>query len=256
MSELSLFLDSISLEDTRTTAHEDIYHLLLHKQQQSPPHVARDIPLPTPPSPPPVHTIDPQQLGSSTYTSASGSSSSSTRIPQDSASVSSLEDDEDTVTTEVKKTPRMSWAMNDEFHQAIQTWLNQNEKQQTVKFTKRNSVSEASTAIRTSITKRRKSDSSVAFMRPALSNPLIPSASQPSTKSSTPSSLNPTEEEDTDEKPFKCDSCVKAFRRSEHLKRHIRSVHSNIRPFPCKFCDKKFSRSDNLAQHLRTHNKH
>jgi len=58
-----------------------------------------------------------------------------------------------------------------------------------------------------------------------------------------------------DEKPFKCESCTKAFRRSEHLKRHIRSVHSNIRPFPCKFCDKKFSRSDNLAQHLRTHNK-
>ncbi|KAK6463831.1 hypothetical protein DFJ63DRAFT_318847 [Scheffersomyces coipomensis] len=52
---------------------------------------------------------------------------------------------------------------------------------------------------------------------------------------------------------FPCSECDKQFKRSEHLKRHIRSVHSNIRPFHCKFCDKKFSRSDNLAQHLKTH---
>ena len=43
------------------------------------------------------------------------------------------------------------------------------------------------------------------------------------------------------------------FKRSEHLKRHQRSVHSNDRPFACKYCEKKFSRSDNLAQHLKTH---
>ncbi|ODV76899.1 uncharacterized protein CANTADRAFT_24158 [Suhomyces tanzawaensis NRRL Y-17324] len=52
---------------------------------------------------------------------------------------------------------------------------------------------------------------------------------------------------------FPCSECDKQFKRSEHLKRHIRSVHSNIRPFHCKYCDKKFSRSDNLAQHLKTH---
>lgn len=61
---------------------------------------------------------------------------------------------------------------------------------------------------------------------------------------------------DEDEKPFKCQECPKAFRRSEHLKRHIRSVHSTERPFHCLFCDKKFSRSDNLSQHLKTHKKH
>lgn len=54
-------------------------------------------------------------------------------------------------------------------------------------------------------------------------------------------------------KPFPCPECDKQFKRLEHLKRHIRSVHSNIRPFHCKYCDKKFSRSDNLAQHLKTH---
>jgi hypothetical protein len=52
---------------------------------------------------------------------------------------------------------------------------------------------------------------------------------------------------------FPCTECDKQFKRSEHLKRHIRSVHSNIRPFHCKYCEKKFSRSDNLAQHLKTH---
>lgn len=57
-------------------------------------------------------------------------------------------------------------------------------------------------------------------------------------------------------KPFNCKDCDKAFRRSEHLKRHIRSVHSAERPFACMFCEKKFSRSDNLSQHLKTHKKH
>lgn len=58
-----------------------------------------------------------------------------------------------------------------------------------------------------------------------------------------------------DEKPFPCSDCTKVFKRMEHLKRHIRLVHSLVRPFPCKYCDKKFSRSDNLAQHLKTHKK-
>lgn len=61
--------------------------------------------------------------------------------------------------------------------------------------------------------------------------------------------------DDDEEKPFPCPECLKQFKRSEHLKRHIRSVHSNIRPFHCKYCEKKFSRSDNLAQHLKTHYK-
>lgn len=62
---------------------------------------------------------------------------------------------------------------------------------------------------------------------------------------------NHLEEEETPTYP--CPNCDKQFKRSEHLKRHHRSVHSNIRPFHCKYCEKKFSRSDNLAQHLKTH---
>ncbi|KAI5969276.1 MSN4 [Candida margitis] len=54
---------------------------------------------------------------------------------------------------------------------------------------------------------------------------------------------------------FPCSECDKQFKRTEHLKRHIRSVHSNIRPYHCHYCERKFSRSDNLAQHIKTHYK-
>ncbi|AQZ15299.1 MSN4 (YKL062W) and MSN2 (YMR037C) [Zygosaccharomyces parabailii] len=83
-------------------------------------------------------------------------------------------------------------------------------------------------------------------------------AQAPATNSSGSNSrsITPMSGSDDDAKPFKCRECSKAFRRSEHLKRHIRSVHSSERPFACMFCEKKFSRSDNLSQHLKTHKKH
>ncbi|KAF9365668.1 hypothetical protein BGX34_009003 [Mortierella sp. NVP85] len=56
---------------------------------------------------------------------------------------------------------------------------------------------------------------------------------------------------------FTCifDDCGKLFKRSEHLKRHVRSVHTLEKPFLCTYpgCPKKFSRSDNLNQHVRIH---
>lgn len=78
-------------------------------------------------------------------------------------------------------------------------------------------------------------------------------------KSMTPSRRSSVVIESTkelEEKPFHCHICPKSFKRSEHLKRHVRSVHSNERPFACHICDKKFSRSDNLSQHIKTHKKH
>ncbi|CAO1628760.1 unnamed protein product [Parajaminaea phylloscopi] len=51
----------------------------------------------------------------------------------------------------------------------------------------------------------------------------------------------------------KVPGCGKLFKRSEHLKRHIRSIHTDEKPFLCQICQKRFSRHDNLNQHMRVH---
>ncbi|KXN71877.1 hypothetical protein CONCODRAFT_33803, partial [Conidiobolus coronatus NRRL 28638] len=58
-------------------------------------------------------------------------------------------------------------------------------------------------------------------------------------------------------RPYPCPlpECDRKFRRAEHLKRHLRTLHSNEKPYECPFphCRKRFSRSDNLNQHTRIH---
>ncbi|KAF1914712.1 hypothetical protein BDU57DRAFT_519864 [Ampelomyces quisqualis] len=51
------------------------------------------------------------------------------------------------------------------------------------------------------------------------------------------------------------DRCKQSFARPEHLRRHMRTVHSDLRPYACKVprCDKAFSRGDNLRDHYWTH---
>jgi len=51
------------------------------------------------------------------------------------------------------------------------------------------------------------------------------------------------------------EGCGKAFRRGEHLKRHVRSLHTHEKPERCTFpgCGKEFSRKDNMQQHLKIH---
>jgi len=104
--------------------------------------------------------------------------------------------------------------------------------------------------------------------RPSLSPPPVPSRAGPSTD---PHNLGPTTESphlirqplvktiapDTGLKAFLCTApnCGKSFKRSEHLRRHERSLHTNSKPFACSFplCQKRFNRSDNLIQHQRLH---
>ncbi|GAA6039520.1 hypothetical protein JCM8097_008364 [Rhodosporidiobolus ruineniae] len=47
------------------------------------------------------------------------------------------------------------------------------------------------------------------------------------------------------------ENCGAAFKRSEHLRRHFKSVHRGEKPWPCTIegCGKSFSRKDNLQQH-------
>ncbi|KAG8873245.1 hypothetical protein FRB97_006908 [Tulasnella sp. 331] len=51
------------------------------------------------------------------------------------------------------------------------------------------------------------------------------------------------------------EGCGKAFRRGEHLKRHVRSLHTHDKPERCTYpgCGKEFSRKDNMQQHLKIH---
>ncbi|KAF9015930.1 hypothetical protein BDZ89DRAFT_962337 [Hymenopellis radicata] len=65
------------------------------------------------------------------------------------------------------------------------------------------------------------------------------------------------EELQKEKRTYMCtvEDCGKCFHRGEHLKRHIRSIHTHDKPFKCEQpgCGKFFNRHDNLLQHLKVH---
>ena len=50
---------------------------------------------------------------------------------------------------------------------------------------------------------------------------------------------------------FECSYCGKCFSRKDGLKRHIDTVHFNIRPYKCNKCDATFKLPENLRYHLK-----
>ncbi|CEO59752.1 hypothetical protein PMG11_04416 [Penicillium brasilianum] len=49
-----------------------------------------------------------------------------------------------------------------------------------------------------------------------------------------------------------CPVCTQAFKKAEHLARHMRS-HTKEKPFNCPVCNKAFARQDTLLRHSRSH---
>ena len=64
-------------------------------------------------------------------------------------------------------------------------------------------------------------------------------------------------------RPFKCDTCPKAYFQKSDLERHIKLQHLQVttigengviqKPFRCMECPKSFAQSCDLERHIRTH---
>ncbi|KAG9248050.1 hypothetical protein BJ878DRAFT_413608 [Calycina marina] len=57
------------------------------------------------------------------------------------------------------------------------------------------------------------------------------------------------QQQQQNDRPFKCDQCLQSFNRNHDLKRHKR-IHLAVKPFPCGHCEKSFSRKDALKRHV------
>lgn len=50
---------------------------------------------------------------------------------------------------------------------------------------------------------------------------------------------------------YKCGTCARVFKRSEHCSRHER-IHTRERPFSCQYCHKRYARKDLVTRHEKT----
>lgn len=57
----------------------------------------------------------------------------------------------------------------------------------------------------------------------------------------------------TDDRVYSCTQCEKSFKRPQILQAHINGVHLKIRPYTCQICFKTFSQTGSLNSHMITH---
>lgn len=54
-------------------------------------------------------------------------------------------------------------------------------------------------------------------------------------------------------KSHPCPDCGKVFSRSDHMRRHQRSIHMAYSPFQCDLCPRSYARADKLKMHRKMH---
>ncbi|KAK9458321.1 hypothetical protein V1511DRAFT_508408 [Dipodascopsis uninucleata] len=74
------------------------------------------------------------------------------------------------------------------------------------------------------------------------------SSSQSQTKVTVPNPTAGQLQKPDKPRPHVCTTCLRAFARLEHLKRHERS-HTKEKPFECPVCERRFARRDLLLRH-------
>lgn len=60
-------------------------------------------------------------------------------------------------------------------------------------------------------------------------------------------------EEEQNIRKHKCHKCEASFKRPEHLKQHINSVHLKYKPYKCEHCEKSFSQIGDRNVHKKVH---
>lgn len=55
-----------------------------------------------------------------------------------------------------------------------------------------------------------------------------------------------------EDKPFKCDKCMKSYKHKPNLIRHRKYECDGIAHFPCEVCGKSYTQKSNLRHHIIT----